>query len=234
MLFDSHMLKGYTRQERIIARSSAETELYAAALEASESKGCVSMMCDLGCTKKPVLVIDAKVTEHILHRHEKGRTEVSDTVDNLEAEARDKLDNEVSDAIDSAEAKTRVRRHSAWPAESGIRKERTSKSTSRRRASCTWRGAWAQQRRSVNTTLVRLSTDIITPTHSRWLRIATEKNQSSISLEMLSKFHDFLAFRTKLNDVEQHKLEIMVTPQTCSRSQTSTDRSSISVCRRRH
>ena len=31
------------------------------------------MMCDLGFAVKPVLVIDAKATEHILHRHEIGK-----------------------------------------------------------------------------------------------------------------------------------------------------------------
>ena len=32
-------------------------------------KGVQSMMCDLGFAVKPVLIIDAKATEHILHRH---------------------------------------------------------------------------------------------------------------------------------------------------------------------
>ena len=31
------------------------------------------MMCDLGFAVKPVLIIDAKVTEHILHRHGIGK-----------------------------------------------------------------------------------------------------------------------------------------------------------------
>ena len=61
-------MKTYTRKQNVIAKSSAEAELYAAALGASEAKGVQSMMCDLGFAVKPVLVVDAKVTEHILHR----------------------------------------------------------------------------------------------------------------------------------------------------------------------
>ena len=65
-----HFWKAYTRKQKIIARSSAETKLNAAALGASEAKGVESMMCDLGFAVKPVLIIDAKATERILLRHE--------------------------------------------------------------------------------------------------------------------------------------------------------------------
>ena len=54
-------------------RSSAEAELYAAALGASELKGIISLMRDLGYEKNPVLAIDAKATEHILHRQGIGK-----------------------------------------------------------------------------------------------------------------------------------------------------------------
>ena len=64
-----HLLKAYTRKRNITARSSPEAELYAAALGASEAKGIQSMMCDWGVAVKPVLIIDAKATEHVLHRH---------------------------------------------------------------------------------------------------------------------------------------------------------------------
>ena len=53
-----HLLKAYTRKQKIIASSSAEAELYAAALGATEAKGVRSMMCDLGFAVKPVLIID--------------------------------------------------------------------------------------------------------------------------------------------------------------------------------
>ena len=53
----AHALKAYTRKQKIIARSSAEAELYAAALGASELKGIISLMRDLGHEKKPVLTM---------------------------------------------------------------------------------------------------------------------------------------------------------------------------------
>ena len=68
-----HFLKAWTRKQKIIARSSAEAELCAAALGASGAKGAKSMMSDLGFAVKPVLIIDAKATEHILHQHGIGK-----------------------------------------------------------------------------------------------------------------------------------------------------------------
>ena len=73
MLLGSHSLKAYTRKQKIIARCSAEAELCAAELRASESIGVVSLLKDLGYEMKPVFAIDAKATEHILHRQEIGR-----------------------------------------------------------------------------------------------------------------------------------------------------------------
>ena len=64
----------YTRKQKIIASSSSEAEMYAAALGASEAKGVESMMRDLGFAVKPVLIIDANVTGHILRRHGIGNT----------------------------------------------------------------------------------------------------------------------------------------------------------------
>ena len=40
---------------------------------ASEAKEVQSMMCDLGFAVKPVLIIDARATEHFLHRHGIGK-----------------------------------------------------------------------------------------------------------------------------------------------------------------
>ena len=42
----NHTLKAYTRKQKIIAKNSAEAELHAAALGASESKGIVSLLKD--------------------------------------------------------------------------------------------------------------------------------------------------------------------------------------------
>ena len=63
-LVERHLLEAYTRKQKIIARSSAEADLYAGASEAKEIQ---SMMYDLGLAVKPVLIIDAKATEHTLH-----------------------------------------------------------------------------------------------------------------------------------------------------------------------
>ena len=72
-LLGRHILKAYTRKKKVIAKSSAEAELYAALLGASEAKGVQSMMRDMGFAVKPVLAIDAKATEHILHRQGTGK-----------------------------------------------------------------------------------------------------------------------------------------------------------------
>ena len=68
LMLGGHTLKAYTQKRKVIAKSSAEAELYAGALGASEAKGVQIMMRDLGCAVKPVLNIDAKATEHIHHR----------------------------------------------------------------------------------------------------------------------------------------------------------------------
>ena len=60
ILLGSHALKANTRKQKVIAKSSAEAELYAAALGASEAKTVQSKMCDLGFAVKPMLAIDAK------------------------------------------------------------------------------------------------------------------------------------------------------------------------------
>ena len=73
LMLGRHTLKAYTRKQKITTKSSAETELYAAALGASEAKEVQSMMRDFGFAVKPVLAIDAKATEHILHRQGIGR-----------------------------------------------------------------------------------------------------------------------------------------------------------------
>ena len=72
-MLGDRVLKTYTGKQKIIVRSSAEAEQYAAALGASESKGIVSLLRDLGYEMKPVLAIDAKATEHILHRQGIGK-----------------------------------------------------------------------------------------------------------------------------------------------------------------
>ena len=70
-----HLLKAYTGKQEIITRSSAEAGLYAAALGALEAKGVHSMMCDSGFAVIQALIIGAKATEHIFHRHGIGKME---------------------------------------------------------------------------------------------------------------------------------------------------------------
>ena len=60
-------LESMHAQAKDHARNSEEAELDAAALGASESRGILSLLTDLGYEMKPVLAIDAKATEHILH-----------------------------------------------------------------------------------------------------------------------------------------------------------------------
>ena len=73
LMLGGHTMKSCTRKQKVIAKNSAEAELNAAALGASEAKGVQSMMRDLGFAVKPVLNIDAKATEHILHRQGIGK-----------------------------------------------------------------------------------------------------------------------------------------------------------------
>ena len=70
---ERQFLKACTRKQKIIARSSAEAELCAAALGASEAKSVERGMGDLGFVVKPVLIIDAEATEDIQHRHGLGK-----------------------------------------------------------------------------------------------------------------------------------------------------------------
>ena len=64
IMLGDHALKAHTRQQKIIARSSTEAELYAAAMAASESKEIVSLSRDPGYEMKPMLAIDAMSTAH--------------------------------------------------------------------------------------------------------------------------------------------------------------------------
>ena len=73
LMLGKHTVKAYTSKQRIIAKSSAEAELHAAALGASEAKGVPKVMSDLGIAVETVLAIDAKATEHILHRQGIGK-----------------------------------------------------------------------------------------------------------------------------------------------------------------
>jgi len=66
-------LKAWTRQQKTLARSSAEAELYAANLAVSEAMGIQSLLKDMGVNVNIVLNIDAKATQGILHRQGLGK-----------------------------------------------------------------------------------------------------------------------------------------------------------------
>eukprot|EP00974_Lingulodinium_polyedra_P103967 10063605-Lingulodinium_polyedra.AAC.1 len=60
-------VKHWAKQQKVIAKSSAEAELYAATLAASEAMGLVAIMKDLGIEVKIKFHIDAQATMFILH-----------------------------------------------------------------------------------------------------------------------------------------------------------------------
>jgi hypothetical protein len=66
-------IRHWTKQQKVIAKSSAEAELYAATLAASEAKGMTATMRDLGIEVKIRLHLDAKATMFILHRLGPGK-----------------------------------------------------------------------------------------------------------------------------------------------------------------
>ena len=67
------MLKHWSRQQRVVSRSSCESELYAAGCGVAECKGTQSVAADLGIKLKLVLRVDAKATEGTIHRSSAGR-----------------------------------------------------------------------------------------------------------------------------------------------------------------
>ena len=74
VMLGNHTLKAYTRKQKIIARSSAEAELYSSSIrERPNRKESCRLLRDLGYKKNPVLAIDAKATVHILHRQGIGK-----------------------------------------------------------------------------------------------------------------------------------------------------------------
>ena len=66
-------LKHVVRKQKVVAKSSAEAELYAAGLVASEALGAQTLLSDLGVRTSIILNIDAQATMHLLHRDGLGR-----------------------------------------------------------------------------------------------------------------------------------------------------------------
>ena len=68
-----HFIKGMTKRQRVIALSSAEAELYAAVLTASEAMGLQALSRDMGVERKIALSIDASAAIALLHREGLGK-----------------------------------------------------------------------------------------------------------------------------------------------------------------
>ena len=119
LMLGGHTLTAYTGKQKIIAKSSAEAELYAAALGASEAKGVQSMMRDLGFAVKPVLNIDAIASEHILHRQGIGKLKdidvaylrVQDEIRSQRSRVHRRLGNETTQQSSDCEALSHVGIH---------------------------------------------------------------------------------------------------------------------------
>ena len=71
-LLGNHTLKAYTRKEKSSERASN--------IGTSEPKGIVTLLKDLDYELKPVLVIDAKATEHLVDRQGIGKLSHIDIV----------------------------------------------------------------------------------------------------------------------------------------------------------
>ena len=69
-LVGRHHLKVYTRKtEKSLPEAVQRQNCTQQPREHRKRKLVQSMMCDLGFAVKPVLIMDAKATEHTLHRH---------------------------------------------------------------------------------------------------------------------------------------------------------------------
>ena len=66
--FGNHMFQSTHTQATDQWKGQRRLRIVRSSVGASASRGRVSLLCDLGCAMKPVLAIDAKATEHILHR----------------------------------------------------------------------------------------------------------------------------------------------------------------------
>ena len=70
-VFTDTQAEGHCKEQR-------RARTLCSSIGASVAKGVQSMMCDLGLAVKPVLAIDAKATEHILHRQGIGKLKHTD------------------------------------------------------------------------------------------------------------------------------------------------------------
>ena len=78
-LHGSHMLKAFSRTQANIALSSAEAELYATVMAASEGLGLKAMSLDFGLSLDPFLNVDASAAIGIVQRKGLGKLRHLDT-----------------------------------------------------------------------------------------------------------------------------------------------------------
>ena len=79
ILHGSHFIKGWSRQQSLIALSSAEAELYGAVKASSEALGLRSNAMDLGMKRRVRLYADASAALGIIHRQGLGKLRHVDT-----------------------------------------------------------------------------------------------------------------------------------------------------------
>ena len=75
----AHFIKGWSRQQSLIALSSAEAELYGAVKASSEALGVRSNAMDLGMKRRIRLYADASAALGIIHRQGLGKLRHVDT-----------------------------------------------------------------------------------------------------------------------------------------------------------
>ena len=67
------LIKHVVRKQKVVAKSSAEAELYAAGMTTSEALGVKALFHDMGIHTEVTVCIDAQATMHMLHREGIGR-----------------------------------------------------------------------------------------------------------------------------------------------------------------
>ena len=73
IMIGNSAIRAFTKQQQILAKSSAEAELYAVNTIAGEAMSVQSMLKDMGIDIGIMLFVDAKATIGILHRHGLGK-----------------------------------------------------------------------------------------------------------------------------------------------------------------
>ena len=73
MMFGSHAVKSWSKDQSVIALSSGQAELYAANLGGIQALGMKSFLCDVGVKMDVKILIDAKAALGIIGRQGLGK-----------------------------------------------------------------------------------------------------------------------------------------------------------------